>query len=312
MTRIKKRGLDYFPMDADFTRQSAVRRIMKREGEGAAVVLIDVLCAVYSIEGYYARIHDYFYEDIAAGCYERGVEDVKRIVALAIDYGLFDAAMFMRHGILTSVEIQQQFLHCTRRRVNTHIVPEYLLVDDVDAPEVQPERARKSRTTRQRSTAPTSMSSALSVTFNPENATSEPHSIAEQSKNTPLQFPLEQGEGEEENNASPRMDETHQQPTSATLSMTAAPSTTGTTAALPPCTTEAIDQLQPPTDGLKRNYDGLLLSLRLFRIPPNEQYAIIRKSNFGVIGHPVWKGISSLHNSKGKIKMPGRYLLSMR
>ena len=297
MTRIKKRGLDYFPMDADFTRQSAVRRIMKKEGEGAAVVLIDVLCAVYSIEGYYAQIHEFFYEDIAAGCYERGVEDVKRIVALAVEYGLFDADLFQRCGILTSVEIQQQFLHCTRRRVNTHIVPEYLLVDDVDAPEVQPERARKLRTARQKSTAPTSMSGVVSVTFNPENATSHPHSIAKQSKNTPLQFPLEQGETVEENNASPRMNEPHQ-PATATK--------------LPPCTAEQIDQLQPPTDGLQRNYDCLLLSLRQFRIPPEEQYAIIRKSNFGLIGHPVWKGIGGLHKNGTKIKMPGRYLLSMK
>ena len=144
MTRIKKRGLDYFPMDADFTRQLAIRRIMKKEGEGAAMVLIDVLCAIYSIEGYFVKADALFYEDIAAGCYERGEEDVRRIIALAVDYGLFDAALLGQHGILTSVEIQQQFLHCTRRRVNTHLIDEYILVTDVDAQEVQPRRSRKS------------------------------------------------------------------------------------------------------------------------------------------------------------------------
>jgi len=42
-----------------------------------------------------------------------------------------------------------------------------------------------------------------------------------------------------------------------------------------------------------------------------EQYAIIRKSNFGAIGEPVWKGFCALRDSCGKIKMPGRYLLSV-
>lgn len=35
MSRIKKRGLDYFPVDIDFMNNRLVRRIMKREGEGA-------------------------------------------------------------------------------------------------------------------------------------------------------------------------------------------------------------------------------------------------------------------------------------
>ena len=31
MSRIKKRGLDYFPLDIDFLQNRLVRRIMKRE-----------------------------------------------------------------------------------------------------------------------------------------------------------------------------------------------------------------------------------------------------------------------------------------
>lgn len=51
-----------------------------------------------------------------------------------------------------------------------------------------------------------------------------------------------------------------------------------------------IEQLQPPQDGTDRNLDGLLFNLQQFHIPPQEQYAIILKSNFGAIGHPLWKG----------------------
>lgn len=40
MCRIKKRGLDYFPIDIDFMQNRLVRRIMKREGEGSLATLL--------------------------------------------------------------------------------------------------------------------------------------------------------------------------------------------------------------------------------------------------------------------------------
>ncbi len=40
MSRIKKRGLDYFPLDIDFLQNRLVRRIMKREGDGALATLV--------------------------------------------------------------------------------------------------------------------------------------------------------------------------------------------------------------------------------------------------------------------------------
>ena len=38
MPRIKKRGLDYFPLNTDFIYNRLVRRIMKREGDPDIVV----------------------------------------------------------------------------------------------------------------------------------------------------------------------------------------------------------------------------------------------------------------------------------
>ena len=76
-------------------------------------------------------------------------------------------------------------------------------------------------------------------------------------------------------------------------------------------TQETIDGLLPPADGTSRNYAGLLDNLRSYGIPPSEQYAIILKSNFGAIGGAVWRGIATLRGSGGKIKLPGRYLLSV-
>ena len=69
--------------------------------------------------------------------------------------------------------------------------------------------------------------------------------------------------------------------------------------------------MTPPADGVRRNLDGLRENLRLWRVPPGEQYAIVLKSNFGAIGHPLWQGFYTLRASRGKIRQPGKYLLSL-
>ena len=40
MARIKKKGLDYFPLNTDFIHDRAVRRLMKREGDSALGILV--------------------------------------------------------------------------------------------------------------------------------------------------------------------------------------------------------------------------------------------------------------------------------
>ena len=76
-------------------------------------------------------------------------------------------------------------------------------------------------------------------------------------------------------------------------------------------THDAIGRLVPPPDGLPRNLDGLRLTMDQFRITPREQYAIICLSNFGLIGHPVWQGFVQLRAGRGRIREPGRFLLSL-
>lgn len=66
MSRIKKRGLDYFPLDIDFLQNRLVRRIMKREGDGALATLVSAFSCIYGGEGYYVLTDAFFYEDISA------------------------------------------------------------------------------------------------------------------------------------------------------------------------------------------------------------------------------------------------------
>lgn len=123
MSRIKKRGLDYFPMNTDFMHDRLVRRIMKREGDGAFAILLGALSCIYADEGYYVCADELFYEDLSACLYEKTADDVKRILALAVEYGIFSAQLFEQYAILTSAEIQRQYLFSTKRRKSSAIDP---------------------------------------------------------------------------------------------------------------------------------------------------------------------------------------------
>ena len=295
MPRIKKQGLDYFPLNTDFIHDRLVRRIMKREGDAALAVLIEAFSYIYAGEGYYVHADSLFYEDLSANMYEKTADDVKRIIALAAEYGIFDATLFSEHGVLTSVDIQHQYLFSTKRRSASKIDPAYNLM-----PEAEDCSAEASDTDacEEEASAPIRESvtnTVQNVTLKPQNATFIPHSIAQHSiaenskEYPPLGSPTggRGGEGEEEIPVSRR----------------SAPRKTWTD--------EEISRLTPPADGLQRNLDGLIYNLRQFRVPPPEQYAIICKSNFGVIGHPMWKGFGTLRESNGKIRQPGHYLLSL-
>lgn len=269
MSRIKKRGLDYFPLNTDFIHDRLVRRIMKREGDGAFAILLGALSCIYADEGYYVRADELFYEDLSACLYEKTAADVKRILALAVEYGIFDAQLFGQYAILTSAEIQRQYLFSTKRRKSSVIDRRYCLVEDLQIDEGTDNAAE-------------------SVTFKPESVTSGAHSTSQHI--TPQQSA-----------AHPLLD--------------SSPETGGTEdAAVPPAEEEYLQKIAAmtlPADSVPRNFDGLLLNLGQFRISAQEKYAIILKSNFGALGHPLWRGFIALRESHGKIRQPGRYLLSL-
>lgn len=320
MSRIKKRGLDYFPMNTDFIHNRLVRRVLKREGDTALGVLLQTLCSIYSGEGYYVSADTLFYEDLADCFYAQEAADVERIIRYAVECGIFDATLFNGYGILTSANIQRQFLFITRRRTASLIDTRYNLVPPEETG-TQPEDAAAlseetgtlsedtatlSEDTATRPESPATEAARGNVaqkggnvteipiteTFKPENSenayqstqSKEKHSIAKQKKANPLPegSPGTGGTGEGAEGSS--AEEVYRR---------------------------KLESLQPPSDGRRRNLNGLLLNLNQFKIPLPEQYAIVLKTNFGVIGHPLWKGFYVLRDSHGKIRQPGRYLLSL-
>lgn len=302
MARIKKQGLDYFPLDTDFMQNRLVRRLMKQEGDTAFCVLMAALSCIYGGEGYYVRADEFFYEDLAALLYGHAADDVRRILGVAADYGLFDAALLREHGILTSAEIQRQYLFCAKRRKTAAIDPRFRLLPDGEA--------------EQEPAAPDGMHDVDNNARRAgQNVASAPQSTAQHSTANPL-FCGPPGSGGTGGAATEAAGEGVSGNEAGGVAR-AAPSSAAVAQgkpAKPPrheWSEDDIRRLVPPDDGVPRNYDGLLCNLRQHRIPAQEQYAIILKSGFGVIGHPVWRGFYTLRDSRGKIRQPGRYLLSL-
>ena len=381
MSRIKKRGLDYFPLDIDFLQNRLVRRIMKREGDGALATLVSAFSCIYGGEGYYVLTDAFFYEDISANLYHQTAEDVKRILTLAAEYGIFDVTLFRECGVLTSAGIQRQYLFSTKRRKSSAIDNRFNLItdeqEDDDAgkqeeaaglfPETSGSETEVSAALPEVSTTlpESAMGTSQNVTLIPENVASGTHSIAQNSiaqqsiaqqsiAQRSIEYPLlnsspsgrtqdadresAEGDGEEENFLSSPATPASLAAfaTFAALAAFVVPvspavpvsSVVHASSAVPPSvppassvaplrhprkewTDEDICRMQPPPDGVNRNLDGLLFNLRQLRISPPEQRAIILKSNFGAIGHPMWKGFSTIRESCGKIRQPGRFLLSL-
>ena len=289
MSRIKKRGLDYFPINTDFIHDRLVHRILKREGDASLAVLFQALCSIYSGEGYYVEANTLFYDDLADNLYQQEPADVERIIRLAVEYGFFDARLFEECHVLTSADIQRQFLFITKRRNSAMIDARYNLLPTETPTEEAPGSATEEVPTNE--TAENVAENSETETFQPENSGKVPcgtqsiakESIVKQRKENSL--------------------------------LNSSPETGGTEGADGASAEEVylrkIESMEAPKDGLQHNLNGLIFNLREQRISPQEQYAIIIKTNFGVIGHPLWKGFYTLRESHGKIRQPGRYLLSL-
>lgn len=309
MPRIKKTGLDYIPVNTDILQSRMVRRLMKREGDAAFSVLMQVYCAIYGGEGYFVQVDELFYDDLAETFYNVEPDKVRAVVEYAVELGVFDARLFEEKRVLTSADIQQQYCFCTKRRNKKLIDDAYNLLPAPDEA-ATPAEATPGATTPQAmisealtseatasGTAMETAGSGIRRTRSVQNAaentpdayldtqsiaqrSTEKQSVAQQTSSDGV--PPQTDEGEDAD--SPSVEEVYR---------------------------EKLRRLSPPADGVKRNFEGLLLNLHQFGISAQHQYAIALKSDFGRIGHPVWPGFCRLRESRGKIRQPGVYLLSL-
>ena len=107
-----------------------VRRVMKREGDSAFTVLIYIMSYLYSGEGYYVRADTDFCDELSDQLFSTDNDTVRRVIRLFLEYGLFDSALYERYSILTSEDVQRQYLFITKRRSRHHICPDYCLLPE--------------------------------------------------------------------------------------------------------------------------------------------------------------------------------------
>ena len=74
------------------------------------------LSYLYSGEGYYIHVDDDFYDELSDQLFSTDNDSVRRVLRLFVEYGFFDSSLYERYGILTSADIQRQFLFITKRR----------------------------------------------------------------------------------------------------------------------------------------------------------------------------------------------------
>ena len=133
MARKGKSGLDYFPMDIDFFSDEKIEFVSAKFGTVSELIPIKLLMRIYR-KGYFIE----WDEDVCILFAKKFGDDItfnllNDVVLELIKRGFFSSEMFDEFGILTSSAIQKRFLEATKRRKETTVFKEYLLVEEINA-----------------------------------------------------------------------------------------------------------------------------------------------------------------------------------
>ncbi len=130
MARPIKKGLDYFPLNTDFMNNRTIRRLKRKGGFKAIVLYMDLLCDIYA-NSYFIEITDNYIFDLSD---QLGLEekDIRSMIEIMIELGLFHEESFNKSHILTSETIQEQYAFSkSKRSDNKAIVELHKIVNEV-------------------------------------------------------------------------------------------------------------------------------------------------------------------------------------
>ena len=170
------------------------------------------------------------------------MDDVKSIIALSVEWGLFDAGLYRQYGIPTSADIQRQYLFITKRRSSSLIEPAYCLLEAEELASYQSSQSSKNSADDTdnktaddvTSTADSVTSSISSVTMEAEIATSGTQNKEKQTKTKENKLNHLSDSPQGENGGGKNLKRRKVM------------------------TQEDIDNLQPPCDGIQRNFSFYL------------------------------------------------------
>ncbi len=132
MARPVKRGVDYFPLDVSFFCDRRIKSLKGKYGSDGIAAYIYLLCTVYSENGYYIKVDEYFHEEVADDL-NITVSKATEMLKFMCKRSLFDEELFNSERILTSRGIQRRFQEAVRARASKNAVkaePKYWLLEE--------------------------------------------------------------------------------------------------------------------------------------------------------------------------------------
>jgi hypothetical protein len=130
MSRPAKIGLDYFSLDCSFDSDTAIRRLVARNGAISKLAYIELCIHAYRDYGYYLPEDDAEFEIIAFDC---GIdfEDFKNMIKNMVEVGLFIEKQYGNCTVITSRRMQEHYRKV--KNYKAEIAPEL----DASAPEMR-------------------------------------------------------------------------------------------------------------------------------------------------------------------------------
>lgn len=121
---MKKSGIEYFPMPVNLGLTFKV--LEAKFGMSVYAVYLKLLQTIFRDNGYYASVDEDFYLVFASEV-KSEEQEIKNIITTFVDRGLFDKDLFSKNKILTSDEIQKEYINATKKRKGVNMLPEYCL-----------------------------------------------------------------------------------------------------------------------------------------------------------------------------------------
>lgn len=121
---MERNGIDFFPYPSQ--NSTALKLVEAKYKLRGVAIYLKILQKIFNEEGYFMQISD---DIILLFKQEIGVNDniIPELINECIARGLFDKEMYERYKILTSDNIQKEYLNAVRKRKNFNIKEEYRL-----------------------------------------------------------------------------------------------------------------------------------------------------------------------------------------
>ncbi len=144
MARPQKDGLDYFPFDVDFMKDTKVRRIARTFGCTGTMAIVMLFTDIYRTRGYYMNWDEDTCFDLSETL-QCEPELAAKIVDACVLAKIFNVDLFQDKAVLTSAAIQLRYLKinqdCKRQRT---INPELSLIElPQEAPQPPAEKPKR-------------------------------------------------------------------------------------------------------------------------------------------------------------------------